>query len=54
MRISFRPRKSSAQQYAELPHWIHTAGIDEECKRRLEINDKPKAVRHPQEEQHGK
>ena len=42
MRVSFERRKNTVRQLAELPHWIFTAVLDEESKRRLELKDKPK------------
>lgn len=42
MRISVRPRKSSAQLYSECPRWIYTEVLDAEMKRRLELKDKRK------------
>ena len=45
--LSVRMHKTKTVVFSELPHWVKTAGLDEEMKRRLEITDQ-KAVRHPQ------
>jgi hypothetical protein len=43
-RISFERRKNVARQLSEAPHWVYTAMLDAEMKRRLELKDKKKEV----------
>ena len=49
--LSVRMHKTKAVIYSEAPHWLYTEpGLDEEMKRRLELNDKPKVLRQAQGE----
>jgi hypothetical protein len=41
-RVSFERRKNTVRQMSEMPYWAQAAMLDEEMRRRLEIQDKPK------------
>jgi hypothetical protein len=47
MRVSFERRKNTVRQYSEMPYWAVAAMLDEEMKRRLSENDKPKERKQP-------